>query len=138
VNQSLPQFPRTVPAESFIGGQDRLVVELIAGARPSILVTWPSRPSTMSLPQWGNFLSRTFRCLANADVELRLARCERVRPRTTKARTSDHGHASRVSGSLRHARRSDRPAPRYLRRAGARDHVERSFLGCALLVHHCV
>jgi len=37
VNQSLPQFPRTVLAESFIGGQDRLVVELIAGARPSIL-----------------------------------------------------------------------------------------------------
>jgi hypothetical protein len=80
VNQSLPQFPRTVLAESFIGGQDRLVVELIAGARPSILVTWPSRPSTMSLPQWGNFLSRTFRCLANADVELRY---RKVRARTT-------------------------------------------------------
>jgi hypothetical protein len=81
VNQSLPQFPRTVLAESFIGGQDRLVVELIAGARPSILVTWPSRPSTMSLPQWGNFLSRTFRCLANADVELRH---RKVRARTTQ------------------------------------------------------
>ena len=81
MNQSLPQFPRTVLAESFIGGQDRLVVELIAGARPSILVTWPSRPSTMSLPQWGIFLSRTFRCLANADVELRY---RKVRARTTQ------------------------------------------------------
>jgi hypothetical protein len=75
------QEPRVTLAESSIGRQDRLLVELVPTEPATIVVTWPSRPTLVSLQQFGNFLSRVFRCLANADVELRHYT---ARSRTTK------------------------------------------------------
>jgi hypothetical protein len=58
-------------AESVIGRQDRLLIELVANPPATIVVSWPTRPTVVPPQQFGNFLSRVFRCLANADVELR-------------------------------------------------------------------
>ena len=59
-------------AEFAITPRDCLVIELVAGTPPTVQVTWPSRPSLISVPQYGNFLGNLFRTFGNSDAELRL------------------------------------------------------------------
>jgi hypothetical protein len=66
--------PSQVLAESAIFRKERLGIELLAGTPPVVQVTWPSRPTLIPVPQYGNFLGTLFRVSGNSDAELRLLR----------------------------------------------------------------
>jgi hypothetical protein len=80
MNQS-SQAPHITLAQSTIGPRDRLEIQLQATAPASIAIIWPQHETVVSLQQWPQLLARTFRCLSNADVELRHHTARRkVRP----------------------------------------------------------